>query len=574
MSSDPPHVCIVRPEVPQALADLVMRCLQRDPADRPQTAVELLAALDDPAMVSGAFASTPAVRGPWQRLRDWRVVAVLLLALSVVGGLAANLLRRAPSTTAAPPSATAAPAASVASRIVVLPLVSIGGDSANAYLAAGITNELASALSRVAGVQVVSPSRAAALLAAGRSPSDVGRELGVTRQLEGTVQREGTRLRVTARLVGVQDGVMTWSDMYERDFTDLLSVQDELARVITGAVREAIGASAPPAADTAPAPAAGPATSAAYDLYLRGRYQLGKRGAEPLRQAIAFFEQAVRRDATLAPAYSGLAAAQGLLPLYTNVSAQRSLADGLRNADRAIALDSALAEAWAVRGLLHGRSWHWADAERDFRRAIALDPSFAPAHQGLGELLVVRGRLPEAVAALQRAAQLDASSPVAGGSLALALGLAGRAPEALTAAQRAVSFDSTLAATQVMLGTTRLYAKQARAAIAPLETALRIDPTSASTMGLLGYAYAAAGDTDQAARMRARVEAMPTGPGTEIAVGRIALALGDTAQAVTRFERAAKAGDPFFATESVRSPIFASLAANRRWQALLRSVGL
>ena len=144
----------------------------------------------------------------------------------------------------------AAPAAAV-SRVVVLPLVSIGGDSANSYLAEGITNELASALSRVPGVQVVSPSRAAALLAAGRSPSDVGRELGVTRQLEGTVQREGKRLRVTARLVDVRDGTMTWSDMYERDVTDLLSVQDELTRVITVAVREAIGARIQPS-DTAP----------------------------------------------------------------------------------------------------------------------------------------------------------------------------------------------------------------------------------------------------------------------------------------------------------------------------------
>jgi Flp pilus assembly protein TadD len=269
-----------------------------------------------------------------------------------------------------------------------------------------------------------------------------------------------------------------------------------------------------------------------------------------------------------------LAAAQGLLPLYTNVSAERSLADALRNADHAIALDGKLAEAWAARGVLNGRSWRWADAERDFRRAIALDPGYAPAQQWLGELMVVRGRISEAVQALQRASQLDAASPVMVGSLALALGLAGRTTDAVAAAERAVSYDSTLLVTRFMLGTTRLYLRQPAAAVAPLEAAARIDPSSATVLGMLGYAYAAIGDSDRATRMRARVEALGTGPGTEVAIGRIAMGLGDTAQAVTHFERAAKAKDPFFSTESARSPIFTPLLANARYQALLRSIGL
>jgi serine/threonine-protein kinase len=571
MTEDPPHISTVRPDVPQALADLVMKCLQRDPADRPQSAPELLAALDDPAMVSGAFASAPSA-DRWRRLRDWRVVAALAFVLVALGALAVQIRRRAAATATARSNPSAAPLARPASRIAVLPLVSIGGDSANAYLADGITNELASALSRVSGVQVVSPSRAAAMLASGKSPSDVGRELGVTRQLEGTVQREGKRLRVTARLVNVQDGVMAWSDMYERDATDLLSVQEELARVITGAVREAIGAAAV-VADTTTA-RAGQASNVAYDLYLRGRYQLGRRGAEPIRQAISFFEQAAAKDPRFAPAFSGLAAAQGLLPLYTSANPERSLADGLRNADHAIALDSGLAEAWTARGVLLGRNFRWGEAERDFRRAIALDPAYAPAQQSLGELLVVRGRLPEAVSALQRASQLDVASPVAAGSLALALGLAGRTTDALAAAERAVSYDPSLLVTQFMLGTTRLYAHQPRTAIEPLERAVGIDPTSVTALGMLGYAYAVVGDTTEARRVRKRVEAFPAGAGTEVAVARIAMALGDTATAVTRLERAAKSKDPFFATESARSPIFAPLLASARYQALLKSVGL
>ena len=572
MTQDPPHVCSVRPDVPRVLADLIMRCLERDPVDRPQTAHEVLVALDDPAMVSGAFGTADGTGRRWRRARDWRVIAAIVIALGVIGaGLSARFRRDAQVRTSA--GTLAAPAAAAVSRVVVLPLVSIGGDTANAYLADGITNELASALSRVPGVQVVSPTRAAALLAAGRSPSDVGRELGVTRQLEGTVQREGKRLRVTARLVDVRDGTMTWSDTYERDVTDLLSVQDELTRVITGAVREAIGARTQPA-DTAPSPELASASGEAYDLYLRGRFQLNKRGAAPLRQAIAYFTQAIAKDRDLAPAYSGLAAAQGMLPLHANVDVARSLADGLRNADRAIALDSNLAEAWAARGVLHQRRWQWADAERDFRRAIAIDPNNAPAHQGLGELLTVRGRAPEAVAALQRAAQLDAGSPVIVGSLGVALALAGRTSEALATAERAVSYDSTQLVTRIMLGGTRLYARRPADAVAPLEAAVQMDPSSAIALGLLGYADALLGDGDATHRISARIDALPAGPGKEVAAGRIALGLGDTAQALTHLERAAKAKDPFFSTESARSPIFAPLAGNARYQALLRSIGL
>jgi len=572
MTEDPPHVCGQRPDVPKVLGDFVMRCLERDPADRPASAIDLLAALDDPAMVSGAFGVPATETGRWRLWRGRRVLFASVLVLVAVAGAvtAMALLRRsaAPTVAVAPPSAaTSGPA-----RIVVLPLVSIGGDSANAYLADGITNELASALTRVPGVQVVSPTRAATLLAAGHTPADIGRELGVTRQLEGTVQREGKRLRVTARLVDVRDGTMTWSDMYERDVTDLLSVQDELTRVISGAVREAIGSGAQVAA--APPPPAPSTTNEAYDLYLRGRFQLRRPSAASLKQAIAYFDQAIARDRDLAPAYSGLAAAQGLLPLYTTGSVERILADGLRNADRAIALDSNLADAWAARGVILARSWRWEQAEHDFRRAMAVDPRYAPAQRWLGELLLVRGRTPEAVAVLQRAAQIEAGSPVIAGSLALALATAGRGPEAVATAERAVSYDSTMLFPRLAFGATRLRLGQRAEAIAPLEAAAQIDPSSPVALGMLGYAYAVTGDVDAAHRMSARIEALPAVPGKDVALGRVALGLGDTAQALALLERAMRARDPFFSTEAMRPSVFSVLGGNARYQTLLRSIGL
>jgi len=156
----------------------------------------------------------------------------------------------------------------------------------------------------------------------------------------------------------------------------------------------------------------------------------------------------------------------------------------------------------------------------------------------------------------------------------MALGLAGRNAEALANAERAVSYDPSLLVTQFMLGTTRLYARQPRAAIEPLERAVGIDPSSAMALGTLGYAYAVVGDTGEAMRMRRRVDALPAGAGTDIAVAKIAIGMGDSALALTRLERAARARDPFFSTESARSPVFAPLLSNARYQALLRSIGL
>jgi serine/threonine-protein kinase len=569
MTEDAPPLDTLRAEVPAALASLVMRCLAREPNDRPQSAAELLAALDEPAMISGPVASVQRRRSALGMLRDWKTAAAAVIVLAAAGSASVALRRPLP------PSASAiTEKMPVASSIVLLPLVSIGSDSSNAYLAAGITNELASALARMPGVRVVSPSRAAAMLASGKSPNDIGQALNVAQQLEGTVQREGKRLRVTARLVGVSDGVMRWSDMYERDATDMLTVQQELARVITGAVGGAMGSEALASAEAAEPDSVSWAEATAYDLYLRGRFQLAKRGAAPLRQAIAYFEQAIKRDPKLARAYSGLADAEGLLPLYANVPPEPTLASALRNADRAIALDSSLAEVWSSRGVLHARSWRWGEAEADFRHAVALNPSYAPAHQGLGELLIVVGRLPEATRSLERAAQLEPSSPVVVGSLAMALALSGRTAEAVSTAERAVSYDSTLLVTQFMLGATRIYARQPRAAIAPLEAAARIDPTSFSALGMLGYAYGATGNVDAANRTRVRVEEMRPGPGADVALARIALGLGDTAEALTRLERAAKSRDPFFATESSGSAVFASISSSNRYAALMRTVGL
>jgi TolB-like protein len=237
ITETPVHIAMVRKDIPRALAGLIMQCLEKDPANRPQTASEIASALEDPAMVSGAFASTPsmpAVRTRRVPVTVLAVAVVVLIAAAAFGvGLAGPRFFGA-----APP---AAPVVVADPRsIAVLPLVNLSSDSADAYLARGITDELTNALARLPNFRVASRTAAAAAQSRGTGPEEIGAELNVAYLFEGTFQRQGDRVRVIARLVSVTDGFTAWSQVYDRRSADLFKVQDEIARAVADALRDEI----------------------------------------------------------------------------------------------------------------------------------------------------------------------------------------------------------------------------------------------------------------------------------------------------------------------------------------------
>jgi serine/threonine-protein kinase len=547
-----------------------MRMMEKDPANRPRTANEVARLLDDPSVMSGEFTSLKPQKA---KSKSWRrrasfigVVGVLLAA-----GLAAGTYFRTREAPGAAAGAAAASRISAPKSIAVLPLVNIGGDTSDVYFAEGMTAQLTTALSKLRGLRVAARTAATSARDKYNTPEEIGKALSVNMLLEGTVQRESGRLRVTARLINIADGATLWSDMFERQANDLFKVQDEISNAIVAAVAPELGNSVALAGSSA---ARGTDDLQAYDLYLRGRFFFQKRGEDALRSALAFFEQAAAKDPAFAKAYTGMADVYAVLPLYTDVRVDSVLPLGLRSIDKAIALDSTVPEAYASRANLLGTGWRWSEAERDYQRAISLDPNYATAHQWYGEMLLLNGRVDEAVSQLRRATELDPLSPVAFGSYGLALGIAKRDIQAQAAVRHSLDLDSTLLVTRMMSGTVQLYGNRVAEAVRQLEQARQLDSSNAFTLGVLGYAYGKGGQTGRAREIAGRLESSTNQNSASGAAARVYLGIGDTSRALTMLERAAAQHDMSFSTEVLAEPFFDPVRHSPRFAAVVARVGL
>jgi TolB-like protein/Tfp pilus assembly protein PilF len=546
-----------------------MQCLEKERDKRPQSAREIAELLENPEMVSGAFASAPIAA---VKRRNLALVGALTVVgiLVVIGGI---MLARGKTVVPAPAPGSQFAGAAAAERarsIVVLPFVNIGRDSTDDYLADGLTNDLINVLGKVSGLRVTSRSVATSAREKFTSASEIGKALNVGRILEGTVQREGDRLRVTARVTNTDDGFMVWSNMFERTLKDVFAVQDEISGAIANALGAQIGAVA--VANRAESER-GTADDVAYDLYLRGRHFFEERGEPALRRALQLYREAAQKDSTFARAYAGMASVYSVLPLYSHDAGDALFKPGLQAATKAIQLDSALAEAYASRAVLLNGRWRWKEAEQDFVRAIALDPKYAPAHQWYGEQLMMQNRQADAVEHLKRASDLDPVSPVIASSYSMALSLAHRDPEAIAQARRAVELDSALFLPRLVLGLAHLLAKRTPEAIQELEPALGLSNDSPYVQGVLGYAYAVGGQRQNADAMAQQL-AKKLDPDSQGALAVVQIGLGDTARALANLEGAARAHAAIFTVQPLGEALFDPVRGSARFQALLKTLGL
>lgn len=389
MTERPTRLRVVRDTVAEGMDTAVAKALAKVPADRFSSVAEFAAALEP-----GAGRTTG-----WRRRR----VAV---AASIVGAVALAAIAAVWHPWRRPPRA-AAPVADVAS-VAVLPFDNLTGNPRDGYLSDGMTEEVIGQLAQVRGLKVISRTSTEALKGTHLTLRQIADTLGVRHILEGSVRHAGSRIRVAVDLIDATTDAHVWASSYDRDLTDVFAVQEEIARQVADSLVSTVGVR----------PTLGRVSRTvqpgAYEAYLSGRSLMYRRTREGLRGALAQFQRAIAQDSAYAPAYAGLASVDVLWVFYAypGIDFYQANARAVSMADRAIALDSGLAEAYAIRG--RAMTVAWAPDEGiavDFQRALELQPNSADVHQWYAALLVRQGRYDEGFAEAERAVALDPLAP-------------------------------------------------------------------------------------------------------------------------------------------------------------------
>ena len=287
--------------------------------------------------------------------------------------------------------------------IAVLPFVNVSNDPETEYLSDGITESITNSISQLPNLAVIARSSVFRYKGRDVDPQTVGRELGVRAILTGRITQRGDNLIISAELVDVTNNHRVWGDQYDRKLTDIIAVQSELSREISGQLRLTLTGD-----EQKRVTRHYTENTAAYQSYLKGRYYWNKRTGEDIKKSIQYFEQAIAEDPSYALAYAGLADCYLVIPNYTNIPSQEAYLKAKQSALKALELDESLAEAHAsLGGIKVDYEWDFPGAESELKRAIELNPNYATAHHWYAQYLSEMGRHQEAINEIKRAQELD-----------------------------------------------------------------------------------------------------------------------------------------------------------------------
>ncbi len=333
--------------------------------------------------------AVPSIRRTFAAGRVYAALAIIAV-LAIIG---TYRIRGEPRT---PPVSSVGTARSVA----VLPFVNMSADAENTYFSDGLSEQIITVLSRIDGLHVAARTSSFALRDRSYTVRAIGDTLGVAAVLEGSVRKDGPRLRITAQLIDVATGYHIWADEYNRELQDIFVVQDEIAHAIAGALELRLARSSE-TNQRMP-------DLEAYDLYLRGLYLRNSLSADALNQAAEYFDRAIERQPDFALAWAAKASVIAPLMYFGHVPVAQGVPELRGFVTRALALDPKLGEAHAAFGMLKlFFEWDWSEAERGLRHAIELNPNDPHAWHHLANFLRAIGQCEAAIRARERSVALD-----------------------------------------------------------------------------------------------------------------------------------------------------------------------
>jgi serine/threonine-protein kinase len=413
------------PKIDRDLSTICLKCLEKDPKRRYSSALALAEDLERwlkglPTVARPV--SAPARVWRWSRRNPKLVatgVAGLLLGAAAIWLFRDELFR---------PSQFNPPEKSIA----VMPFVDLSQAKDQEYFCDGISEEILDALAKVEGLRVVGRTSSFSFKEKGAAVREVGKKLNVANVLEGSLRREGNRVRITAELINARSGFHLWTETYDRELAGVFALQDEITRSIVDALKIKLAGSLP---------AQPQRNTEVYDLYLQGLYFSNKSSEEDLRRALSFFQRAVEKDPTFSRAWTGIAKVWYFLadvyvkPLDAYPASKEA-------ALKAIALDEKDAEAHCyLSEAKRVLDWDLAGADAELKRALQLDPNSAPAHFFSGLHPLFRGELKDGLQLILEAEKLDPVSPITSYVATAAYLANDRIDDAVIEGQRTLQLD-------------------------------------------------------------------------------------------------------------------------------------
>jgi eukaryotic-like serine/threonine-protein kinase len=537
--------------IPPPIRCVLASLLAEDPAARPRSAR---------AALGGIEAAHRALATPRVRLR--KIGFASAAAIAVAGAVAAAVLVRERLGLGTPTAATVP-------SIAILAFTDLSPAKDQEYFADGLSEEILNALAHVEGLHVAGRTSSFSFKGKNVPVAQIGRELHVGAVLEGSVRKEGERVRITAQIVNVADGYHLWSESFDRELTGVFAVQDEIARAVVDALEVKL------------MPGRAPSTKGyrtsnpeAHRQYLLGRQFWNMLSLEGDRRAIQAQEKALALDPTYAPAWAGLAMA--VFDEADQTMNEGTLQEGCRRAleaaEKAVALDPELAESYSTRGFLRSAcNWDWAGANTDLERALALNPGDVLSQRRYGDLRLLTGRPADALTPLRKAIEIDPLVPLTWrwlGITYMAMGEPGSAREALNRVLQILPEDPYA---RYLLAITFLLEAQPQAALNAVERS-RDDSDRLAVLALAHHDLGQRRESQQALEaLHARLANGDAYAAYDLA--RVHAWVGEHDRALEWLERARirHEGDIFFVKVD---PLLRDLHGDPRYVALLRKMNL